>query len=240
MRFITSYDEYLNENIANIQLVMKASNITYIRYLAKKSNRKGIKDVYSNLALYNGYAIAHTSNMRDFIIEVQKFIQNKSKVEKYIDNCFKIVQAIDPKAMLKYYQPVTKREMEERHGLWGTNHIPSSGMNKYSSTPLCKIYLTYEKYMGYVDVKLKNFKDSDNVLKVRDVEDEMYTEMQFKIDNMTNLKSILDNILPTQIKDWTEKIDKNFNDIHKCPAHVLKHIYPEHFIKIKDIGVWDD
>jgi hypothetical protein len=237
MTNLTSFDDFLNENIAHAFMLMKTLNITYVKYIQSKSKRRGIKDTVCHIAFYKGFVVSHSSIMRDFIINVLKFVRNyKSKTERYIEQCLYEVRKIYPAAAIQYYSTPTAGQLEER--LWQTRHIHS--FNRRDSVSLCIIIFSYDNYMGYVDIKLKAFKEPDNILKARDVEDQFYKDKEYNIGDIKNLKSTLDSILPIQIQEWTEKIEKNFSEINNCPEHILKHIHTDKTIKWKKIGLFED
>lgn len=239
MKFVKHYDDFLNENIAHIFTLMKAMNISYVKYIYETSKRKGIKNKKVNIAFYKGFVIAHSRDMQQFIIDVLKFVrQYRNKTEKYIDYCLSEVKKIYPDAKVQYYPVPTAEQLKER--LWQARHIPTIGTMKYSSVSLCTIWLKYDRYQGYVDVRLKSFEDPDNIVKVRDIEDEFYKDEEYKVGDMRWLKSTLDNILPIKVQEWTEKIEKDFSKINDCPDHILKHIHSEKIIKMRNIGLFND
>lgn len=238
---LTSYDDFLNENIAHVFMLMKNANVSYVKYIGEKSKRKGIKNKMVHAAFYKGFIIAQSTNMQDFIIHVLKFIRlYKFKVERYIENCLQEVKKIYPNATIRYYETLTAEELENRS--WQAKHVPHYyySISRHYSISFCTIGLSYDRYMGYVDVKMIRFQEPDNVLIVRDIEDEFYKNEEYKIGDIKFLKSTIHNILPVKIQEWTEKIEKDFSEINKCPEHILKHIHSDKIIKWKKIGLFED
>lgn len=238
---LTRYDDFVNENISNVFMLMKTFNITYVKYIREQSKRKGIKNKTVNAAFYKGFIIAQSPYMRDFIIDVLKFIrQYKPKTERYIEYCLEEAKKLYPKATTQYYPTPTAEQIKER--LWQARHVPHFYFSKRDPVSLCTIGFSYDRYMGYIDVKLKSFEsfEPDNVLRVRDVEDQFYKDEEYKVGDLKFLKSTIDNILPIKIQEWTEKIQKNFSEINNCPEHILKHIHGDKTIKWKNIGLFGD
>ena len=235
---LTHYDDFSNENISHVFMLMKTMNITYVKYVHERSRRKGVKNKTIHIAFYKGFVISQSLYMQDFIINVLKFIRlYKSKTERHIEYCLEEVKKLYPKASIEYYKTPTAEQIEQR--LWESRHVPHLYLIKQSPISLCKIYISYDRYIGYVDIKLKDFfKEQDNILKIRDIDD--YKEEEYKIGDIKFLKSTLDNILPIKIQEWTEKLQKNFSEINNCPEHILKHIHSDKTIKWKKIGLFDD
>lgn len=238
MKIVTNFLEFVNENISNVFNLMKSTGIQWMKYTRIEHNRKGVRDLMCHVAFYKGFIVANASLMREFTNDVLKFIKKMKFVDEYIDKSFKNVKKIDSNARLRFYHKYSKYGIDNKY--MDSRNIDSPTRFERATTSLCLISFAYKKYIGRVELQLKAFTYPDNIIHLRDIDDETYTEEKISVTNLENLGQQLDLFFENKIIEWKNKIEDKASAINSCPEYILKRIYGDKIIKMKNIGMFED
>lgn len=239
----------LYENIAHAQTLIRALGLHYVRYVYSKSKRAGIKDIVNNVVFYKGIAVAYGRIMREFINQLMKFVRNKSRIDAYLTSSTNYIKSLFPSARIQYYpEKLTPDDLSADRNYNTERRIYYFSSNK-SDIYLYKAFFKYQEYNCVLDVNINDL-DVNKPTSVVQIHDDRYKYRSrfgnwydpretYPVGDLKNLIAVLDDVENKRIKEWTERIDRDFDEMHNCPEYLLKKILKPNIHKLKDIGVFD-